>query len=203
MTFREYQKAFLEMLRRYYEEIKDDFRELIDELSLSFEDIASVTYTESSFGSDPELCLRNANPFQIYRSAYRDAISQARKKRIDYADVQEAYLAYIKPVCDSGRVSLNFHKDNLKGALKMFLLYIWRIWDSYKSSVPNIDSLTKFERVMLVYFLGLRCAKVLEGISDSKWDKAASLCVGYRVNPSIYIKRLREGKEKVKEFFRE
>ena len=197
-----YQKAFLKLLKKAYNEIKGDFKELIEELSLSFEDIAAVTYVESSFSADSNLCISNANPFQMYEAAFMDAIAQAKAKRIDYSDVQAAYLAYLKPECTADfKVSIDFHKRHIKGALKMFLLYIWRIFERYKERIPNLKELTLFERVMLVYFLGLRCAKKLEG--KSNWDEAASLCIGSKVSPSLYIKRLREGREKVKEFFRE
>ena len=195
-----YQKEFLKLLKGSYDELKKEIPWLISELNVSFEDVAAATYTESSFGADEKLCSGYANPFQMYKGAYIDALDAASRLGIDTTDIQRSIRGYSEVSCRNGVVDMEIHRKHLKGALKAFLLYIWKIIKHYK---PPRLPIGDFERAMLVYFLGPKCARALERKPKIKWDEVASSCLGIEVSPSLYVKRLEEGRKLALAFFRE
>jgi len=206
MTEKEYQREFVKILKQAFEEIKPFFSSLLKRMGITFEDIASVAYVESSFGVDTRLLKKiNANPFQVYHRAFQDALAEAKELNISTVDAVDAFYAYSNPQCTEveghSRISLDLHRKHLKGILKVFLLYIHRIATNYADRIPQISFCNSFEKLMLTYHIGPFCAKLLENTPFERWDEVVSKCLNIRVSPTAYLQRLREGKMKVKAFF--
>ena len=198
-----YQKAFLQMLKEYFNEIIKDYRELLNKAHITFSDVAAISYIESSFSRDSKLCtLGNGNPFQIYEGAYLDAVRKSAEKGIDIRDITQSYIAYKTPICKeyNGKLSidLDFHRNHLKGALKMLLSYLWVLWENYNKRLPKIN-IPEIEKLLITYFVGIGCTQNIKSIETM--DEDVSECLGKEIYPSLYIERYKEGKALVRDFF--